>query len=81
MLKTLNNQKNILITSLSTSKKRKKMDKSGDLNAKLIRIQDILDTQELQDKIKTEEKVTKEWRAKKAKQASTRAQKAAEQAA
>jgi len=60
--------------------KRKKIIPSSDSNAKLISIQDILHTQELQDLKEKEDQATKERRAKKAKTKATKAQKAADQA-
>ncbi len=56
--------------------KRKKVVSSSDSNAKLISIQDILHTQELQDLKEKEDQATKERRAKKAKTKALKAQKA-----
>jgi len=60
MLKTLNFQQAAQITSLTTSKKRKRVNKKSDSNAKLISIQDILDTPELQNLKEAENKAIKE---------------------
>ena len=69
------------LASTQASKKRKKIDKTGDSNAKLISIEDILHSQQLQDLKEAEDQATKEQRAKKAKTTAKKTQKAAGQAA